>query len=234
MAKKQVPWWSLIPTALFAGLAAWLAHPVVSNPTEQTVSIVFPGGGKIDVKTKGTAMDAGTLLGNLFSDKVTRYGTLGWLKENQRVYAFGDAELAATLNQALCDPIPKKPLDDYLRKSQECAAKPVAAALRTLQQDQKVPFQVVGFEALAGVQADPDHRPGAGRVNVCSSGPFVGRRLQVWAKGGERSVEVEATGSYPCAMPGAPDLQLDPREASTLFRRPTAMLESVIVFPLAR
>lgn len=226
---KTVPWWSLIPTALFAGVAVWAIGPRVENPSGQHVTLEFPGGGKLDVSTEREGLDHETLMKQLFAKDFSRNGVLGWLKDNQRLYGLESPEMAQALNTMLCDPIPLDPLDQRLAKAKECASKPVAIALRRLSSDRAVPFHYVGNHVLVGVQKNSRYRPGPGHANVCRTGPYVAQKLQVIDVVTNRVVEVEAGGVYECTVGKFPELQLDPEDAVKLFGRPTNEFEKVIV-----
>ncbi|MBE2243269.1 MAG: hypothetical protein IAE86_10975 [Burkholderiaceae bacterium] len=225
---KTVPWWTLVPTVLFTALAMWVTRPVVQSPSGQLVTIEFPGGGRIEVRSKREALDHDELMTTLFSKDDSKRGVLGWLRDKQHLYSLENPELAQALSTTLCDPIPLEPLESRLAKAEECASKPSAAALRRLSQERAVPFHYVGVRVKAGVQAAKPHRPGAGRVNVCRTGKFVAQRLQIVDPVTSRVIEVQPGGTYECTVADHPDIQLDPEDAKRLFGRPPAQFESVI------
>jgi hypothetical protein len=226
-------WLTVVPFVLLAGVAGWVGHAVVENPTEQRFHIEFADLGKVLIETKGGAIDHRTLLEKLFQDEFGRDGALGWLKAKQRLYSVTDPALAHALQTGLCEPIPDRPLTERLTRARACADHPVASALRRIAREHAVPFHYVAIEARVGVQQSVGHRPGAGRANVCRTGPLVGQRFQVIDESTREMIEVEAAGVYDCAIPEQyPDVQLDPDDATRLFQRPTARVERALVVPL--
>ncbi len=225
---KTVPWWTLVPTALFAGVAVLAIGPGVETPSGQHVTIDFPGGGRIDVRSEREALDYDALMTKLFSKDFSRSGVLGWLRDKHHLYSLETTELAEGLSTRLCDPIPAEPLENRLAKAEECASKPAAAALRRLSLERTVPFHYVGVRVQAGIQAESRHRPGSGRVNVCRTGRFVAQRLQVIDPITNRVIEVQAAGTYECTVGKFPEIQLDPDDAARLFGRPAGQFEAVI------
>jgi len=226
---KTVPWWTLIPTVLFTALAMWAIGRGVENPSGQTVTIVFPGGGQIDVRSEREPLDYGALMTKLFSEDFSRNGVLGWLRDKQHLYSIQSEEIAAGLRTRLCDPIPSEPRELRQAKARECAEKPAAAALRRLSFERAVPFHYVSHPVLAGVQAQKPHRPGRGRVNVCKTGGFVGQRLQVFEPINNRMIEVQAGGTYVCEGGEFADIQLDPDDAKELFKGALDRIQKVVV-----
>lgn len=60
---------------------------------------------------------------------------------------------------------------------------------------------------------------------------MLGRTLQVIA--GDRSIQVEALGSYVCTPHKVyPDIQLSGEDAARLLNRPLGMLENILLVPL--
>lgn len=229
---KNVPWWSLIPAALFAALATLAIGPRVGSPDTQTLVIEFPGGGKIEVDSQRETMDHGALLDRLFATEFGRLGVLGWLREKRRLYPIDSADLADALHSEVCESIPETPLAQRLTKAKECAGLPVVAGLRRLSVQHQVPFHYVGDMVSAGIQFERPHRPGKGRVNVCRPGPYVGQKLQVIDSATNRSIEVEAGPTYTCTVAAHPGIQFDPDDAAELFQRPVGRVEEVIVVVL--
>lgn len=221
---------SLISTAVFAGLCGWaIGSTKVENPSGQSVRIEFPGVGIITIESRRDALDADSLLEQLFAEDFSRNGILGWLRDKQQLYSTESTDLATFLNTKMCDAIPDAPLEDRLAKAEECASKPLVDALRFLSQKREVPFHYVGERGRASVQSARPHRPGSGFVNVCRPGPFVAQSLHVMDPVTEQYIEVQAKGYYRCTHGTYPDIQLDPEDAKTLFRRPLDELEDVIV-----
>lgn len=229
---KSVPLWSLIPVVLFTGLAGWAINSGVADPASKNVTIEFPGGGKINVASAQAGLDHETLLKQLFATDASRSSVLAWLRDNQHLYTLESSDLAEALSTKLCEPIPNAPLKEQLAKAQACAAKPVVGVLRRLAKERKTPFHYVGSKVSAGVQMESAHRPGQGRVNVCRTGEFVAQKLQVIDVVTDRTLEVQAGGTYECTFGTYPAIQLDPDDATTLFGRPTQKLEDVIVVVL--
>lgn len=226
-------WVTVVAFVLLAGVAGWMGRAAVENPTEQRFRIEFADLGSVSIETRGGAIDYRTLLEKLFQDQFSRDGALGWLKERQKLYALTDPTLANALQTRLCEPIPDQPLTERMTRARVCADQPVASALRRIARDHAIPFHYVAIEARVGVQQSARHRPGAGRANVCRTGPLVGQRFQVIDESTRETIEVEAAGVYDCAVPDQfPDVQLDPDDATRLFQRPTARVERALVVPL--
>jgi len=229
---KTVPWWTLIPTALFVGLAVWAINSPVENPSAQEVTIAFPGGGKIHVRSERETLNFEALMTKLFSEDYSRNGLLGWLRDRKHLYSLETTELAEALKTKLCDPIPLEPLEERLAKAADCASKPAVDALRRLSSERVVPFHYVGLRVRAGIQAASPHRPGKGRVNVCRTGRYVAQRLQIIDPITNRVIEVQAGGTYECTVGEFPDIQLDPEDANELFGRPAGRFENAIAVVL--
>jgi hypothetical protein len=202
----------------------------VHNPSEEHVIVNFPSVGKVEFKTKAREIDYDVLLEQLFLKDFTRNGTTGWLRDKRHMYSLEGTDVVDALSRTLCEPIPNLPIDERIRKAQDCASKPVAEALRRLARERAVPFHYVGTPVRAGIQVSLPHRPGRGRVNTCRPGPFVGQRLQVIDPATSKVIEVEASGTYGCTLGDFPGIQLDPEDGAELFSgRPLAKLEDVIV-----
>lgn len=230
---KDIPKWSLVPTALLAAIVGWTVRPVV-NPTEQSIQVEFPGNqGSVTIKSKRSeTLPPDTLLARIFATDFGRSGILGILRNSYQIYHLEDARLVDALRERLCAPIPDAPLPERLDKAKACAETPVANALRLLARTHQTPFHYVGEQVRMGVQGDQGHRPGRGRANVCRSGPFVGQRLQVVEPRTLQSVELQAAGVYDCTLPVHPKIQLDPTDAAALFAKPLDEYEEVIVIAL--
>lgn len=76
-----------------------------------------------------------------------------------------------------------------------------------------------------------DPRPG--HANVCKEKGLLGKNLEVADPGSGRSVQVLATGYYPCTGVSLyPDIQLAEQDARKIFGRPLSEYEEVVVVPL--
>ena len=188
------------------------------NPTSQNVNITFPGGFMLEMDVSQPEVAHSALLAQLFSEEFTRDGVLGWLGREQQMFSISDIQLVTALEQNLCDPIPDSPLPERIEKAQECAARPVADGLRTLQVERRIPFHYVGIPVRVGVQADEEGRPAMGRANVCLESDLLGKQIELTDPISGSRITVLASGSYRCTgFSRYPDVQLGPDQARDLF-----------------
>ena len=218
MADRKHDWPKLILTALVtlvAGVVVGRALP--ENPTRQAVKVAFPGGATLEMDVSKPDLDYEEMLTTLFARDFTREATQGWLAHH-RIFSLDDADLAHALSRELCDSIPQEPITLRIRRAQECAEKPVAAALRSLVAQRLPPFHYVGRSVRVGIQNDPLHRPKDGHANVCTNGGLLGRMVELTDTAGTATLRVRASGGYPCTgYTRYPDVQLNGEAARRLF-----------------
>ncbi len=231
---QQLPW-------AVAGIAVVLAIVELfiimrgMNPESVDLNITDPSGKaavKLQVKAQQVSYDA--ILDTIFSkpDSVIAFGVNEWIREKKHMYPLDDERLASALASDLCDPIPESPIEEHLRKAQECADKPTASRLRELAENHLRPFHYIGIQARLGIPEAPEDRPARGRASVCRELGLLGKHLEVVV--GERSIQVEASGSYACTgFTTFPDIQLSLEDAVKLFSRPINKLEQVVVVPIS-
>lgn len=134
--------------------------------------------------------------------------------------------------EALCDPIPNEPLEDFLSASTGCAERPVPARLRRLSREQDPPFHPVGIRVTVGVPSSDD-QPSPGYANTCQSGDLYRRNVVlINPDDGTRQVQVQASGHYGqgiCAQfVETADIQLNEDDAFSIFDGPLAKFEEAL------
>ena len=160
LGKTGVP--VLVIGGLLVAFFIWRTGP--SNPTEQSVEVTFPGGAALRLDASQPEIAHDQLLEEIFADTFMRDGLMGWLADKD-IFSLQDARLVEALNERLCGSIPEEPLDKKIKASQDCAALPVAAALRELVDQRQVPFHYVGIPVQVGIPARED-QPGLGRAHA--------------------------------------------------------------------
>ena len=108
---KQIGAGTAVGAAIGAAIVggAWIALGA-TDADEKSFSVMF-GDASISMNTRGGRIDHGSLLTTIFSEKFSRDGALGWLRDGHNVYAMEDPALAAALNTKLCEEIPDHPID---------------------------------------------------------------------------------------------------------------------------
>ena len=80
---------------------AWIALGA-ADAEEKSFSVMF-GDASISMNTRGGRIDHEALLESIFSEKFSRDGALGWLRDGQNVYSIKDPALASALHTKLCE-----------------------------------------------------------------------------------------------------------------------------------
>ena len=201
------------------GLLVILVVVAVIQPTR--LEIMLPNGMEASI-IKDNQITVGALLDSLY--KNSRDELTGWLA-NKSIFHIQDAELGTALTSALCDSIPERPLDQMLEAANLCAAKPVAARLRTLAQWDSIPFHPVGEEVLVGFPGSLE----SGAANVCPGSRFRDREIEISTQWADTTIVVHATGLIlPCSItPGIPfpDIQISMADAVYIFGENRRKLE---------
>lgn len=210
---------------------AWIALGA-ADAEEKSFSVMF-GDASISMNTRGGRIDHEALLESIFSEKFSRDGALGWLRDGQNVYSIKDPALASALHTKLCEEIPDRPIDAHISKGAACAEISVVENLRRLVEGHQVPFHYVGRKVQVGIQGAPEHAPRASRANACEGSDLSGKRVELTNLLNENQIMVLATGIYPCSgVSVKPDLQLNPEDASRLFDGPLRKYQPAIAVPL--
>ena len=194
-------WWIFLGGVVVGAILIFLFGSQFSpvNPTRASIIIKGPDGkGGFELNVTGEPVDYKSVLQGMFSDEFLQPAAIGWLATKQRMYKIDREELVVAISKDLCDPIPEKPLSEKIESGRKCAEKVVAARLRDLSDKRQPPFHHLGKVATMGFPGNRKHRPGQGFANVCKSGDFRGRKLQVSNPANQNVVEVEATGYYDC------------------------------------
>jgi hypothetical protein len=238
MGTTHLPWYVILVPSVIIGLLVGFGMP--KNPDTQSFTVTFPGGISLEMALSRAEISYSRLLFELFVAEpdskdslnqeditIIRVGVLEWLRTNQHIYAVTDVALVVALEEYLCDPIPREPLQERVRKQRECADRPVAGALRDLRDKARVPFHYVGIPVRVGV---PDEgRPSEGRASVCGDSGMLGRRVELINQVSGQRIEVVASGSYTCTgFSRYPDIQLEPLDARNLFNVPLQEYQDAI------
>ena len=217
----------VVLVALFIGLNYF------SGPTEQSVEVTFPGGSALRLDASQPEIAHDQLLEEIFADTFMRDGLMGWLVDKD-IFSFKDARLVEALNERLCGSIPEEPLDQKIKASQDCAALPVAAALRQLVDQRQVPFHYVGISVQVGIPARED-QPGLGRAHACDDSEFRGKRVELTNPRTSNQIEVQVSGTYRCTgfqINMFPNIQLGSEDAQELFPGPFQKFQEAIAVAL--
>ena len=202
----------------------------ISDPTRQAVEVTFPGGAAVKIDSSKPAISHDKVLNDIFADRFTREGLMGWLAE-KNIFLFTDPRLADALNNSLCEPIPAEPVDQRIRAAQTCADQAVAKSLRDLVEAKKVPFHYVGRLVRVGFPADS--QPKDGYANVCEERELRSTKFELTNLQTEKRIEVQASGRYACTgFTRVPDVQLNFADARKLFPTPLDKYEEAIAVPL--
>lgn len=198
-------------------LVFWMTN----DSPEKNFSVILPGGHGIELMSSDAQINSEDLLEKLFSDEYGSASVEEWIAK-KNYFHIENPELASALREQLCDPFPEGPFVARSEAKQRCAEKSVAKALRELSRAKGIPFHHVELPVRVGIPEAPENRPPRGKANTCNSSlHFLGRQLLVVNTVNEKSIEVFATGRYPCPEAGsatpAPDLQLHPGDAKEIF-----------------
>jgi hypothetical protein len=233
MAGRGSKWTAVIVPALVTLVIGFLVgRGTPSDPAKQSVKILFPGGGSVEMDVSQREIAHAAVLERLFSEEFTRDGVLGWLAR-KAIFSVHDERLVNALKTDLCEPIPETPLAARIEKARACASRPVANGLRALAEQKLPPFHYVGVEVRVGVQAEELHRPTQGNANVCRESGFLGKQVALTDPASGAQVVVRASGSYPCTgYARFPDIQLNPEDARALFNRALLEYQKAVAVPL--
>lgn len=203
------------------GLVAIVLLAAIVQPTR--LEIMLPNGMQASI-INDNQITVRALLDSVYEKDNSREELTGWLAAKS-FFHIQDADLGSALKNALCDTIPEEPLDQMLAAANLCAAKPVAARLRSLAQWDSIPFHPVGRQVLVGF-------PGSlksGSANVCPDSPFRDREIEISTERADTTIVVHATGLIlPCSItPGIPfpDIQISMADAVHIFGENRRKLE---------
>ena len=212
------------------GLGVFVASRGPSDPTDQTTEVMFGDFG-LKIDTSQQQVDHRTLLENLFANDFGKAGLMSWLADKE-IFSFDDARLAEALNERLCGPIPEQPLDQKIEASQDCADLPVAADLRQLVDQKRVPFHYVGITVQVGIPAR-EHQPRPGGANICADSELRGKRVELTDPQTSNRIEIQPSGTYECTgFTRFPDIQLNFEDAQELFSAPLNELQEAVAVGL--
>lgn len=201
--------------ALIAG--GLIARAVPSDPARQKVIWNYPGG-SLEMEVEKDLRNPETMLSKVFEKEFSRAGAMDWLGKNYQVFSI---EKVAPQIEKLCPDKPNEPLEERQRRLELCIKDhPVLAQLRSLSEHHKAPFQYIGEVIRVGIPEQENERPTDGHANACRLGGFLGKKIEVTDLASKRSITVEVTGYYDCTgYSNFPDLQLNPKDAKSLFGR---------------
>ena len=209
MAKVLIP--AIVSViSIAAGVAiTWFVKP-------SAVELTFPGG--VAMKMDGSQPIAHSeLLEDIFSEKFSRDGFVGWLAEKD-IYSIRDERLVDAINKRLCESIPEQPFEARIQAARACAEENVATSLRMLVARRQIPFHYVGTLVKVGIPSLEDQPP-VGRANVCAESDLLDKEVELTNHRNGRRIEIEASwGRYPCTGYATfPDIQLNFDDAQELF-----------------
>ena len=220
-----------ITIALTAFGAGWGVCSITSDSSRQTMELTFPGGSGLKIDTTAPQIAHGKLLDDIFAQQFSRDGLMGWLADKD-IFSFGDVRLVEALNNRLCGSIPGQPLDQKIRASQNCANLPVAAGLRQLVSQKRVPFHYVGVSVQVGIPAR-EHQPQLGWASVCEDSELRSKRVELTNLRTPNRIEIQASGTYRCTgFTKFPDIQLSFKDALALFPGPFNELQEAVAVVL--
>ena len=212
-----------------------LISTLASCAGNRALNVTLPEG---DVKVADAMVDVDSvavgheeLLEGMFSEDASKDALMVWLA-GKKIFSFDDPRLAEVLENDLCAPVTGESPKARVAAAEECASKDLAAALRKLSEQRKVPFHYVGTVVQVGVPSTED-QPVAGRANVCRNSKFRTKKLELFNPQTSGRIEVVASGLYTCTgYSDYPDIQLNYADAKQLFRNPLDKYQQVVAVPI--
>lgn len=184
---------------------------------------------KVDVSS--VAVGHEELLEGMFSEGALKDAVMAWLA-GKKIFSFDDPRLAEALENDLCAPITGESAKARVAAAEECASKDLAAGLRVLAEQRKVPFHYVGTVVKVGVPNIED-QPVSGRANVCRNSKLRTKKLELFDPQTSGRTEVVASGLYTCAgYSDYPDIQLNYADAKQLFQNTLDKYQSAVAVPI--
>ena len=220
----------LIPAGVLLGSVCFYGGLVAARTTSSAELEWKLGGQTLHLNVAKDLSNPEVMFGKLFASEFSRAGTLELLRA-KGVFSVDDMAMVDALNR-LCPP--DVPRESWLKRQQRLSKcfeeKFLLQRLRGLADKHQAPFQYVGRDVL--VATPPGDALSRGVANVCSSGDFVGRKLQLVNPNGSAQVTVQASGVYTCTVVTVADVQICSADARDLFNRPTGKLERAIAVVL--
>ena len=150
----------------------------------------------IDLKKDLSSPDV--LLDKIFSEEFSRLGTTELLKLKYNIFPFCDPELVKKISTLSID-------------------HPVSIELQKLADKRVGPFGYQVDTVLIGVPSSED-QPKQGFANVCETGKYRGRKIQICHRQTDKKIQVTGSGMYICPPElKYPDIQLNIADAKRLF-----------------
>ncbi|HEX2711648.1 MAG TPA: hypothetical protein VHM88_05420 [Candidatus Acidoferrales bacterium] len=230
------PSWQLlvivVVIGLVVGVAVWSVGKGLVGKTE--IEWKFKDQSlQLDVAKDLTNPEA--MFSKLLETEFARGGTLELLKK-RNVFSLEESSFVEGL-KSLC-PDKTDPNETFAQRQERlarCFQKSPLNELRRLANDHAPPFQYIGKEVTVGTPRHLSEQPRRKFANVCTGSEFMDRKLQLRNPKHKppEIITVQATGSYTCiGDPTEPDIQLNPQDAFSLFRRPTREHETAIAVVL--
>ncbi len=176
---------------------------------------------------KDGKIDIAKFLNSLEENKIDQNGTIGWLKERWGLYKLDDPDLKHAIIK-LCPKVSELDIITYQESLATCENKYLIGNLRRLARENSPPFQRLANKIRIGTPPK-ENQPTDGYAYTCYNGELENKRILLTIEGADSNLEITVRGAYEC-LPGKkyPDIQLNERQAYTLFKRKTRKYEYAI------
>lgn len=153
-----------------------------------------------------------------------------WLKKNWNLYSIDD-ELMDALKM-LCPLYFDNDLTSNKNSLETCIYANLISQLEDSLLSSSSPFQYVSYDLRVSVPPT-EYQPDKNIAYTCFDGMLVGRVIRLKGNNLQQFLELYVVGGYTCSMDNIyPDLQLNEKQAWTLFERKLSQVEHINAFML--